>query len=124
MYEELMQQWTGRTQQAFAPARNFAGLTVDHMEKLANFQLEATRAYFDLGVEQMRGALAVNDTKSFRDYVGRQRNVATAVGRKLTDDAETLAAFGRDYAEETGKLAQANVTNLRSAATPKAKKSA
>lgn len=122
MYEELMQKWNGRTEQAFAPARDFAGLTVSHMEKLANFQFEATRAYFDIGVEQMRGALAVNDAKSFQDYVGRQRDVASTVGRRLTDDAETLAGFGRDYAEESGKLAQANAANLQAA--PKAKKPA
>ena len=124
MNEEMMQKFYAQIEQAYAPVRQFAGLTVDHAEKLVNFQVEAAKSYFDFGLEQARGALQVNDVKSLQTYVTKQQEVAKTFSQKVTDDVETLAGFGKDYAEAAGKLAQENVVAAQKQAAPKAAKSA
>lgn len=104
--------------QAFEPARAFAGLTVDHVEKLANFQLEATRAYADLGLAQAREALQIADLKSFQDYAAKQKDVAETVTKRVQDDAQKLGELGKAYTEEATRLTEQSVARAQTPAKP------
>lgn len=122
MSRETIHQVSEQLGKAFEPARAFAGLTVDHVEKLANFQLEATRAYADIGITQAREALQVADLKSFQDYAAKQREVAEAVTQQVQDDARKLGELGKAYTEETTRLTEQNAAQIRTAAKPARRK--
>lgn len=95
-----------------APVRKFNALVVDHLEKFAQFQIEAARSYSDLSLEQLRAALTVKDAASLKRYVDEQGKVAEALGRKFSADAETLVGLSKDFTVEVQKLAQENVAGL------------
>ncbi|WP_435103818.1 phasin family protein [Arhodomonas sp. AD133] len=120
MYEEMTQKFFDQFQNAGEPMRRFAELSLTQAEKLAHFQLDASRAYVDLGIEQLRAATSVRDVRGLQDYVSRQQEVASTVGRRLTDDVETLAGMGKDFSEAAGKLAQENVDAVRPRTSGKA----
>ncbi len=124
MYQELFGKSTAQLEDLIAPARKFQGLVVDHFTKLADFQLDALRAYTDLGLEQLRAVKNVGDAKSFQDYVSSQSKVAKTVGDKVTKDVNTLAALNKDFTAEVQKLAQENVAKFGQAAKPAAPKAA
>jgi phasin family protein len=124
MFEEMFQKTNVQFGELFAPARKFNALVVDNLEKVTKFQLEALRSYADLGIEQLRGALEVNDAQSLQAYVSNQQKVAETVSKKLSSDAETFAALSKDFTVEVQKLAQENVTSLTQFAQNKAKAAA
>ncbi len=124
MHTDLNQNLQGQFEQFTAPARKLFGLSVDHAERLTQFQLAASKAYFDLAVAQFRGVTQIGDAQSFQDYMSQQQEVVSTFGRKVSDDVETLTGLNKDYAEAAGRLAQENVVAIQSASTPKAKQSA
>lgn len=124
MVDKTFNQFSEQFTKSFEPARRFAALTLDHMETVSRFQFEAAQAYIDLGVQQSREALRISDAKSFQEYVAKQRDVAETVSKKINEDAQKLADYGKAYTEEATKLAGENVSDIQAAATPKQKKSA
>lgn len=123
MSNQTFNQITEQFTKAFEPVRAFAGLNVDHFEKLAKFQVEAAKAYTDLGIAQVRESLQVGDAKSLQDYVARQKDVAETVTKRVNDDAQKLAEFGQAYTEEATKLVEQNVGQVKAAAKPATRKS-
>ena len=103
-----------------APVQKFNALLVSHLEKFAQFQLEAVRSYSDLSLEQLRAALDVNDPADFKSYVSQQNKVATVVGKKLSADTETLLSLSKDFTAEIQKFAQDNVVTLNGLVPAKA----
>lgn len=115
---------TNQFDQVFAPARRFLGMAVDHTEQLARFQLEAARGYTDLGLKQARGLLAINDQRSLQAYLEQQRQVTGEFARKVSDDAETLAGFGRSFSDATAELVRDNAAVAQADAQQAARRTA
>lgn len=124
MSNETMNQITEQFAKAFEPARAFAGLTVDHVEKLAQIQLEAARAHTELGFAQLRDALQVADAKSLQDYAAKQKDVAETVTRQVRADAEKIGELGQGFTAEAARIAEHNVAKAQAAAKPARRKAA
>lgn len=116
MYEDFIKQANTQFEQLFAPQRKLGGLYVDYVAKLTNYQMEAAKAYSDLGVEQLRALAKVSDAKSLQAFVENQSKTAKTLSEKLSQDANTLAGFGKDFGAELQKLAQENVSTFGKAA--------
>ena len=121
MYNEILDKANAQFAELLNPAKKFNSLVVENLEKLASFQLDAAKSYSDLGLQQLRAALEVSDAASLQAYVSNQQKVAETVGKKLTEDANTLAALSKDFGAEVQKLAQENVTVLSQFAQTKVK---
>lgn len=91
------------------PARAFASLTVNHVEALMNSQVEATKAYTDLGIKQLRTALEIKSPQDVQGYIQGQQEVAKELGERVKGDAEKVLELNRKYAEEAQKLTKQNV---------------
>lgn len=98
------------------PTRAFIGLGVDHLEKLVNVQLEATKAYTELGLQQARAALEIREPKDLENYVQGQQEVVRTLGERVKGDAEMVVALNREFAEKAQQLAQESATGLGKAA--------
>ncbi|MGM0783231.1 MAG: phasin family protein [Pseudomonadota bacterium] len=93
----------------FAPARAFAALSVDVTEKLVNAQLEATKAYADTGLAQLRSLVEVKDAAGLKSYLEGQQAVAKELTERLQGDAEKVVALQQDFAQESQKLTESSV---------------
>lgn len=93
----------------FAPARAFAALSVDYTEKLVNAQLEATKAYTDLNLAQLRRLTEVKDAEGLKSYVEGQQDVAKQLTERLKGDAEKVVALQQEFVQESQKLTEGNV---------------
>ncbi|MBF7052516.1 phasin family protein [Halomonas sp. KAO] len=97
----------------FASARAFAALSVDYTEKLVNAQLEATRAYTDLNLAQLRRLTEVKDAEGLKSYVEGQQDVAKQLTERLKGDAEKVVALQQEFVQESQKLTEGGVTKAQ-----------
>jgi phasin family protein len=93
----------------FAPARAFAALSVDVTEKLVNAQLDATKAYADTGLAQLRSLVEVKDAAGLKSYLEGQQAVAKELTERLKGDAEKVVALQQDFVQESQKLTEGSV---------------
>lgn len=100
----------------FAPARAFAALSVDFTEKLVNAQLDATKAYADTSLTQLRNLVEVKDGEGFKSYLEGQQEVAKELTERLKGDAEKVAALQQEFAQESRKLTEGNVKQAQESA--------
>ncbi len=100
----------------FAPARAFAALSVDYTEKLVNAQLEATKAYTDTSLAQLRSLAAVKDAEGLKGYMEGQQKVAKDVTERLKGDAEKVVALQQEFAKESQKLTESSVKQAQQSA--------
>ncbi|CAM3299115.1 phasin family protein [Halomonas lysinitropha] len=105
----------------FAPARAFASLSVDYTEKLVNAQLEATKAYSDTGLAQLRSLMEVKDAEGLKSYMEGQQKVATELTERLKGDAEKVVALQQEFAEESQKLTESSVKQAQESVQESAK---
>ena len=100
----------------FAPARAFAALSVDFGEKLINAQLEATRAYADTSVAQLRSLAEVRDAEGLKGFMEGQQQVAQELTERLKGDAEKVAALQQEFVQESQKLTEESVKQAQASA--------
>ena len=83
----------------FGPARAYASLAVDYTEKLAHAQLDATKAYTDTGLAQLRTLMTVKDAEGLKSYMEGQQKVAKDLAERLKGDAEKVVALQQDFVQ-------------------------
>jgi phasin family protein len=93
----------------FAPTRAFAALTLDFTEKLVNAQLDATKAYADTGLAQLRSLVEVKDAAGLKSYLEGQQAVAKEFTERLKGDADKVVALQQDFVQESQKLTEGSV---------------
>lgn len=108
----------------FAPAHAFAALSVDFNEKLVNAQLDATRAYADTSMAQLRSLIEVKDAEGLRGYMDGQKKVAEELSERMKGDAEKVVALQQDFVEQSQKLTEENVKQAQTTANQTASKAA
>jgi phasin family protein len=118
MYEQIIANANDQAAKFTAPARKFNALVVSHLEKLVQFQFEATKSYADLGLEQLRTALSIDGVEGLKSYVEQQNKTVAVVGKKLSTDTEVLVGLSKDFAEEVQKLAGETLPQKTSGAEP------
>lgn len=100
----------------FAPARAFAALSVDFSEKLVTAQLDATRAYADTSMAQLRSLIEVKDAEGLKGYFEGQQKVTEELSERLKGDAEKVVALQQDFVEQSQKLTEENVKQAQTTA--------
>ena len=93
----------------FSPARAFAALSVDLGEKLINAQLEASRAYAEASVAQLRSLASVKDAEGLKGFMEGQQQVAQELAARLKGDAEKVVALQQQFVQESQKLTEGSV---------------
>ncbi|WP_347403435.1 phasin family protein [Halomonas sp. CKK8] len=107
---------TAQLETFFAPARAFAALSIDVTEKLVNAQLDATKAYSDAGLAQLRNLAEVKDAEGFKNYLEGQQEVAKDLTERLKGDAEKAVALQQEFVQESQKLTESSVKQAQESA--------
>jgi len=100
----------------FAPARAFAALSVDFTEKMVNAQLDATKAYADTNMAQLRKLVEVKDAEGFKSFLEGQQQVAKSLTERVQGDAEKMTALQQEFAQESQKLSEGSVKQAQESA--------
>ena len=122
MSNEMIDTLNKQFEQVSVPARKFMELNLAHTEKLVQFQIDASRQYVNLGLDQARSALEISDAEGFKTWLSKQRDVAETVAKRIGEDTRTVVDFGRNYAEEAASLTQEGAKVARKAAPKSASK--
>lgn len=101
----------------FGPARAYANLAVDYTEKLAHAQLDATKAYTDTGLAQLRTLMSVKDAEGLKSYMEGQQKVAKDMAERMKGDAEKVVSLQQDFVQQSQKLTEDNVKQAQATAT-------
>lgn len=92
-----------------APARAYMALSVDYTEKMVNAQMDASKAYIDTGVAQMRQMMDVKDAEGLRSYMESQQKVAKDLAERAKGDADKVVSLQQDFIQKSQKITEDNV---------------
>lgn len=104
-----------------APARAYMALSIDYSEKMINAQMDASKAYVDTGVAQMRRMMDVKDAEGLRNYMESQQTVAKDLAERAKGDADKVVSLQQDFLQKSQKLTEENVKQAQSAASKMSK---
>ena len=100
-----------------APARAYAALTLDYAEKMLNAQVNASQAYADTGITQLRQLTSVKDPQGLRNYMEGQQQVVKQLAERAKGDADKVVALHQDYFQKSQKLTEDSVKQAQTAAS-------
>lgn len=104
-----------------APARAYMALSVDYSEKMINAQMDASKAYFDTGIAQMRQVMNVKDAEGLRGYMESQQKVAKELVERAKGDADKVVSLQQDFIQKSQKITEDNVKQAQTAASKMSK---
>ncbi|MDG4551772.1 MAG: phasin family protein [Candidatus Contendobacter sp.] len=92
-------------------------LFIENLENLLIFQMNFLKAYFDIGINQLRAAAEITDLASLQDFCERQAEIAQTLQRKLMNDARIMSSMVTRFKTDLDGLTQAtSETTLAKAA--------
>ena len=100
-----------------APVRAYMALSIDYSEKMVNAQMDASKAYFDTGVAQMRQMMGVKDAEGLRSYMEGQQKVAKDLAERAKGDADKVVSLQQDFIQKSQKITEDNVKQAQTAAS-------
>jgi|TARA_R110000824_G_scaffold29493_1_gene98108 phasin family protein len=100
-----------------APVRAYMALSIDYSEKMVNAQMDASKAYFDTGVAQMRQMMDVKDAEGLRSYMEGQQKVAKDLAERAKGDADKVVSLQQDFIQKSQKITEDNVKQAQTAAS-------
>lgn len=100
-----------------APVRAYMALSIDYSEKMVNAQMDASKAYFDTGIAQMRHMMDVKDAEGLRSYMEGQQKVAKELAERVKGDTDKVVSLQQDFIQKSQKITEDNVKQAQTAAS-------
>ncbi|CAN0516863.1 unnamed protein product [Ectocarpus sp. 12 AP-2014] len=104
-----------------APVRAYMALSVDYTEKMINAQMDASKAYVDTGIAQMRQMMEVKDAEGLRSYMEGQQKVVKELAERAKGDADKVVSLQQDFIQKSQKITEDNVKQAQTAASKMSK---
>ncbi|MBE0483806.1 MAG: phasin family protein [Bacterioplanes sp.] len=118
MQENILNAFTEQAKNMYAPMAKFNSLFVENMEKMTDFQLNAIKAYAEMGLDQMKKASEIKDADSVRTFTASQAEAATALNKKIMEDAKALSDMAMEFKTQVeGLVEEARATAATTATT-------
>lgn len=122
MQENILNAFTEQTKSFYAPLSKLNSLFVDNVEKVTELQLNAIKAYAEMGIGQLKKAAEIKDAESIRAFTTAQVEAASTLNKKVMDDAKAfseLAVNFKNQVEAIVEEARHSVVDTKPAATAK-----
>lgn len=100
-----------------APVRAYMALSIDYSEKMINAQMDASKAYVDTGIAQMRQMMDVKDAEGLRSYMEGQQKVAKELAERVKGDTDKVVSLQQDFIQKSQKITEENVKQAQTAAS-------
>ena len=98
-----------------APVRAYMALSIDYSEKMLNAQMDASKAYTDTGIAQMRQMMNIKDAEGLRGYMESQQKVAKELAERVKGDADKVVSLQQDFIQKSQKITEENVKQAQTA---------
>lgn len=98
-----------------APVRAYMALSIDYSEKMINAQMDASKAYVDTGIAQMRQMMDVKDAEGLRSYMEGQQKVAKELAERVKGDTDKVVSLQQDFIQKSQKITEDNVKQAQTA---------
>eukprot|EP01013_Petalomonas_cantuscygni_P033773 TRINITY_DN60962_c0_g1_i1.p1 TRINITY_DN60962_c0_g1~~TRINITY_DN60962_c0_g1_i1.p1 ORF type:complete len:127 (+),score=9.31 TRINITY_DN60962_c0_g1_i1:80-460(+) len=100
-----------------APVRAYMALSIDYSEKMINAQMNASKAYANTGIAQMRQMMEVKDAEGLRSYMEGQQKVAKELAERVKGDTDKVVSLQQDFIQKSQKITEDNVKQAQTAAS-------
>lgn len=100
-----------------APVRAYMALSIDYSEKMINAQMDASKAYVDTSIAQMRQMMDVKDAEGLRNYMEGQQKVAKELAERVKGDTDKVVSLQQDFIQKSQKITEDNVKQAQTAAS-------
>lgn len=117
MQDTILNAFSEQAKNLYAPMSKFNSLYVENMEKMTEFQLNSIKSYAELGLDQMKKASEVKDPESMRTYTAAQAETATALNKKIMEDAKTFSDMAMEFKGQVETLMEEARTTAAATAT-------
>lgn len=124
MQENILNAFAEQAKSMYAPLSKFNSLFVENMEKMTEFQLNAIKTYAEMGMEQMKKAAEVQDADSMRHFTSAQAETASALNKKVMEDAKALSDMALEFKTQVEGLMEEARSTAAATATTAAKPAA
>jgi len=124
MQENILNAFAEQAKSMYAPLSKFNSLFVENMEKMTEFQLNAIKTYAEMGMEQMKKAAEVQDADSMRNFTSAQAETASALNKKVMEDAKALSDMALEFKTQVEGLMEEARSTAAATATTAAKPAA
>jgi phasin family protein len=117
MQDTILTAFTEQAKTMYAPMAKFNSLFVENMEKMTDFQLNAIKSYAEMGLDQMKKASDVKDAESMRAYTSAQAEAASALNKKIMEDAKTFSDMAMEFKSQVESIMEEARTTAATTAT-------
>ncbi|WP_221801264.1 phasin family protein [Oceanobacter mangrovi] len=117
MQDSILNAFAEQAKTMYSPMAKFNTLFVDNMEKMTDFQLTAIKSYAEMGLDQMKKAADVKDTESMRAYTAAQAEAASALNKKIMEDAKTFSDMAMEFKSQVEAIMEEARTTAATTAT-------
>lgn len=83
-----------------------------NLEKMLVFQVNALRASFDFGLNQMKAAAEIEDVKSLQDFYKCQSQIAQTLQWKMLSDARAIVEMTGHFKSALDNVAQVALEDI------------
>lgn len=124
MQENILNAFAEQAKSLYAPLAKFNTAVVANVEKLTEFQLNAIKSYAEIGLDQLKKATDVKDAETLRTFTAAQAETASALNKKIMDDAKALSDMAMEFKSQVESLIEDARTTATTAASSAAKPAA
>lgn len=126
MQDNILNAFAEQAKSFNTPFTKLNSLFVENVEKITELQFQALKTYTDLGINQLKKAAEIKDADSARAFTTAQAEAATAINKKVVEDAKVFSDLATDFKNQVEAIMEEARTTATKAAEPKpaAKKTA
>jgi len=117
MQDTILNAFNEQAKTMYAPMTKFNSLFVENMEKMTDFQLNAIKSYAEMGLDQMKKASEIQDADSMRTFTAAQAEAASALNKKIMEDAKTFSDMAMDFKTQVETIMEEARTTAATTAT-------
>ncbi len=86
------------------PIKEINSLTVKNIETVIDMQLKNVEENARVGIEQAKGAAAINDVDAWKGYMNSQSEITQQYNDRLVESARTVVELGNAYTSEIQRI--------------------
>lgn len=122
MTKELLTDLSDKSRKLFEQAGKINQLMMSNVEKAADVQMQALRAYTDLALRQARQLGDIRDVDGLKSFIDGQTNVVKEVSDRMSENWQSMQDLATQMREDFQALfAEAKPEPVKAAAKPAAK---
>ena len=103
-------------EETFKPFMAYAKLTTEAAEKAFKMQMDCTKAYAKIGMDNMTDGFKVTNFEQMTAYAEKQKDIAKKTGELMVSDFKDFSAIGAEFFESSRTMVEDTIKSSMTAA--------